>query len=65
MVFGFLRRKKSVKEKREEEMAGRHPFDRAATEINDALADLKKTTEQIEDEQARKEAIEQLKRLKV
>jgi hypothetical protein len=62
MVWGWLRPKKKSKVQERDEKA--HPFDRAAREVNDALADLKKTTAQLEEDEARREAFEEWKRLK-
>jgi hypothetical protein len=61
MVFGWLRgNKKSEKKK---ELDSEHPFDKAAREVNDALARLKMTTDEIEESEAKRETMELLKRM--
>ena len=54
--------------KHEHEKAGNpnspHPFDRAAQEINDALAEYKLTTEGEEEKANRKEIMEMMRRMK-
>ena len=64
MVFDWLRGKKRPKSK-EEERASQHPFDRASREILDDLEALRMSSEELEEREAKREAMEQLKRLKV